>query len=203
MSEAHEKADECERRRTRCDQLLTAAAELFRRHGFHGASMAELAKTASMSVGQIYHYFENKEAIVAAIVERDLQHKLAIFEGFEASGKDLYDVMIEQVDRGYDDSRQVAKSALMLEIQAEAARNPKVARLVDESDRIAYDKLRDLVLKSRRGKRQWPQEELEARTEMLVSVFQGLRLRALRRPDDSRNAMINVLRMVIRRILED
>jgi hypothetical protein len=38
---------------------------------------------------------------------------------------------------------------------------------------------------------------------MLVPVFQGLRLRALRRPDDSRNAMISVLRMVIRRILED
>ena len=30
----------------------------------------ELAKRAGMSVGHIYHYFANKEAIIEAIVER-------------------------------------------------------------------------------------------------------------------------------------
>ena len=47
----------------RRQQIVDAASTCARRAGFHGASMAEIAHAAGLSVGQIYRYFENKEAI--------------------------------------------------------------------------------------------------------------------------------------------
>ena len=67
LNPAHVPTDRAQARR---QQVLTAAAECFRRRGFHGASMAEIAKTAGMSAGHIYNLFENKDDVIAAIVER-------------------------------------------------------------------------------------------------------------------------------------
>ncbi|WP_425303991.1 helix-turn-helix domain-containing protein [Asticcacaulis benevestitus] len=50
---------------------MEAAIACVLRHGFHGASMSETAKQAQMSVGIIYRHFENKEAIIEAIVALD------------------------------------------------------------------------------------------------------------------------------------
>lgn len=59
MAEPHMKRTDAETRR---QQIVDAASACARRSGFHGASMAEIAQTAGLSVGQIYRYFENKEA---------------------------------------------------------------------------------------------------------------------------------------------
>ena len=192
-----------DRRSARQEQVLDAAVDLVRRRGFHGASMAELAKTAGMSVGHIYHYFENKEAIIAALVARDLERVLGILAGFEARGGDLYDVMVDEVDRGYDDSRRVDETALFLEIYAEAARNPKVAKMVKDADTVSRSKLRDLMIAGRKADTPWPPEELEARVEIIIALFEGLRLRALRNHEVSREVMLRNLRAVVRQMLGD
>ena len=58
------------RARQRREQILDAASICFARYGFHGASVAQISKQACMSPGHIYHFFDNKEAIVGGIVER-------------------------------------------------------------------------------------------------------------------------------------
>lgn len=45
-------------------RILTAAAEEFRLHGFHGAGMREIAARAGMATGNLYHYFRNKVDIL-------------------------------------------------------------------------------------------------------------------------------------------
>src|ERR1700733_12776427 len=67
-------------------QMLAAPSSCARRAGFHGASMAEIAQAANLSVGQIYRYFENKEAIIAAIVAQDHAAMREKFARLEASG---------------------------------------------------------------------------------------------------------------------
>ena len=54
------------------NRILDAAQHCFIEHGFHAASMASIADTAGMSAGLIYRYFENKSAIILAIVDRQL-----------------------------------------------------------------------------------------------------------------------------------
>jgi AcrR family transcriptional regulator len=51
-------------------QILEAAMVCFAQHGFHQASMHDISAEAGISVGLIYRYFANKEAVIAAMVER-------------------------------------------------------------------------------------------------------------------------------------
>jgi TetR/AcrR family transcriptional regulator, fatty acid metabolism regulator protein len=52
--------------RTR-ERILAAAVEVFARHGFHGARVAEIAEEAGIAYGLVYHHFRNKDGILAAI----------------------------------------------------------------------------------------------------------------------------------------
>src|SRR3954463_12706981 len=52
-------------------EILAAAQRCFVRSGFHGASMQDICTEAGMSPGNLYRYFPSKEAIIAAIAERD------------------------------------------------------------------------------------------------------------------------------------
>lgn len=47
-----------------------AARELFIRQGFHRTSMRDIAKTAEVSLGNLYNYYETKEAIYQSIINR-------------------------------------------------------------------------------------------------------------------------------------
>ena len=54
--------------------MLTAAARVLVRHGYEDATTNRIAEAAGISVGSLYQYFPNKEAIVAALFERHSQH---------------------------------------------------------------------------------------------------------------------------------
>jgi AcrR family transcriptional regulator len=49
--------------------ILEAGKRLFGERGFHGASVADLARETGLPVGSIYTYFEGKDAVIRAIVE--------------------------------------------------------------------------------------------------------------------------------------
>lgn len=108
----------------RRQQILDAAAECFRKSGFHGASMSEIAKSFGMSAGHIYNYFESKEAIIEAMIKRDLDQALERIAKIQGE-KDILKAMLGTVDEGVQ--RRIERSELDTEILAEAARNPKVA----------------------------------------------------------------------------
>ncbi len=44
--------------------ILSAALDLFAERGFHATNVPQIAERAGVSVGTLYHYFENKEAVV-------------------------------------------------------------------------------------------------------------------------------------------
>lgn len=47
-----------------------AALELFKKKGFHGVGLREIAGAAGVSIGNIYNYFKSKEAIFESILSR-------------------------------------------------------------------------------------------------------------------------------------
>lgn len=49
------------------ERILAAATEVFARSGFHGARVADIAEQAGIAYGLVYHYFRNKDDILAAI----------------------------------------------------------------------------------------------------------------------------------------
>lgn len=54
------------------EQILSAAGECFRNRGFKATTMHEIAKRAGMSVGNLYNYFDGKDAIVDELAKREI-----------------------------------------------------------------------------------------------------------------------------------
>lgn len=59
-------------------QILDAAAKVFAEKGFHRATTKEIAKTASVSEGTIYNYFDSKADLLIGMIAR-----LAELEGLD------------------------------------------------------------------------------------------------------------------------
>ncbi|TDQ10306.1 TetR/AcrR family transcriptional regulator [Pedobacter metabolipauper] len=47
--------------------ILTSTLELVKEHGFHGTPMSQIAKTANVAAGTIYHYFDSKETLMVEL----------------------------------------------------------------------------------------------------------------------------------------
>ena len=67
-------------------QILKAAAKAFRRLGYHGATVEEIAAALHMKKGNLYYYFRNKEEILFACHQYSLDRLLAILDEVERSG---------------------------------------------------------------------------------------------------------------------
>ncbi|OPX44403.1 putative HTH-type transcriptional regulator YttP [Ruminiclostridium hungatei] len=50
------------------EKILASAVIKFREQGYSGASMRQIASSAGVSLGNVYRYFENKDALFNAIV---------------------------------------------------------------------------------------------------------------------------------------
>lgn len=64
-------------------EILKAAAGAFRRLGFHGASVEEIAKALGMKKGNLYYYFRTKEEILFACHQYSLDRLLDVLEQVE------------------------------------------------------------------------------------------------------------------------
>jgi AcrR family transcriptional regulator len=75
------------RSRARVEAILKAAGALLGEAGYDAVTTNMIAERAGVPVGSIYQFFETKDDIVAALVERFQQriHKLAA-EGLDAAG---------------------------------------------------------------------------------------------------------------------
>lgn len=54
----------------RRERILTAAAELIARRGFHSISMSEIGGEAGIVGSGVYRHFENKNAVLVALLDR-------------------------------------------------------------------------------------------------------------------------------------
>ncbi|MFQ3197377.1 MAG: TetR/AcrR family transcriptional repressor of uid operon [Paraglaciecola sp.] len=161
----------------RREQVLCAAAECFRRKGYHGAGMAEISRTAEMSAGHIYNYFASKEAIIEAIIQRDMEEMFSIFQQFEDHPDDLLTVMLQGSENGVERKMDREQGVLELEMLAEAARNQKVACLLQQADTQAREKMRRLLTSQRSLVKDVTDKELDGRINVIFAMFSGLLLR--------------------------
>jgi AcrR family transcriptional regulator len=53
---------------TRRDQILTAAAELFARHGFHGVGIDDIGAAVGISGPALYRHFRSKDAMLGEML---------------------------------------------------------------------------------------------------------------------------------------
>lgn len=151
-----------------------------------------------MSVGQIYRYFANKEAIIAAIVARDMDEASELRDLLRQEGdgvEELIRVARYKIEHGRDPIR----AALTLEILAEAARNPRVADIVRGAEETGRGWLREMLV--RRGHAD--AECLEPRMDMIAMLIEGWTSRLLKNPSLDQEAYLDSLRQMLTFLLSD
>src|SRR5438270_6870564 len=70
---------------TRVD-ILKSAAKAFRRLGYHGATVEQIATALHMKKGNLYYYFKNKEEILFACHQYSLDRLAQLFDEIDTSG---------------------------------------------------------------------------------------------------------------------
>ena len=55
------------------DDILEAAAQIFRQKGFHGASMEDIARAVNLQKPSLYHHVSSKQEILLALLDRALE----------------------------------------------------------------------------------------------------------------------------------
>jgi AcrR family transcriptional regulator len=71
---------------TRVD-ILKAAAKAFRRLGYHGATVEEIAAALQMKKGNLYYYFKNKEEILFACHQYSLDRLMQLLDEVNQSDR--------------------------------------------------------------------------------------------------------------------
>src|SRR5579864_7422098 len=61
------------------DAILQATARVLRRDGYDKLSTNRVAVEAGVSIGSLYQYFPNKEALVAALIDKHRNAMMSVF----------------------------------------------------------------------------------------------------------------------------
>ena len=124
-------------------EILKSAAAAFRRRGYHGASVGEIARALRMTKGNLYYYFRDKEEILYVLHDWSLDlllERLKEVEKSEAPAAQKLRQLVQSFAQMIID--ELHGTALTMDLQALApARLRKVIAKRDRFDRG----LRDLV----------------------------------------------------------
>jgi TetR/AcrR family transcriptional regulator, repressor for uid operon len=128
-------------------QILEAAVICFAKRGFHQASMHDISAEARISVGLIYRYFHNKEAVIAAMAERHKEEIHQLVERAQQAPSLLEALDIVFTAHCCEDSPKVI-SAFVVDLYAEASRNPQMADLVRDVLQTAMNGVIEIIARS-------------------------------------------------------
>jgi AcrR family transcriptional regulator len=185
------------RAQARRRQILEAAEACFRARGFHAATIAEIAAAADLSVGQIYRFFENKEAIIEASANQQMDELLATVAEVEAR-QGAADAIKILLAKGIEKLRTPGMAALHLEVIAEASRNPRIGAIVREHDRQIREAISGLL---RKVEGVDLPEDADCRAEFMCLVFEGSAARVIRNPDMGEAELEDLNRWLFARLL--
>lgn len=172
------------RRREHRDRIVIAAVGLFARRGFHRTSMQQIADELGMSVGSLYQYFRNKDAIIVEATRvKDRTSAASLGQVGDAAGlAHLLRDTLRQIAAGPAET-----AALNCEIVAESARNPVVAERLNDQFDGARAMLADALRATHPG---LSEAEAGARAELYIAVQIGIgALRATGAPIDDLAAL--------------
>jgi TetR/AcrR family transcriptional repressor of uid operon len=165
----------------RRSQILEAALICFAKRGFHQTSMHDISTEAGISVGLIYRYFENKEAVISAMADR---HKKEIGEVLERARQ--ASTLLESLEILFTahccENEPRVLSAFVVDLYAEASRNARVADLVRGVLQTAMGGVTDLI--SRAPERQNATHGLSPTelAELIFAVARGMLMLDVLRP---------------------
>ena len=154
-------------------QILNAAMICFAKRGFHQTSMHDISAEAGISVGLIYRYFENKEAVISAMADRHKREINEVLERARQAPTLLESLEILFTAHCCENSPKV-QSAFVVDLYAEASRNPQVANLVRDVLGTAMEGVTELIAQSPEAGRASHNLTPSELAELIFAVARGM-----------------------------
>lgn len=179
--------------------ILRAAGRCFSRHGFHGASIASICAEAGISAGHLYHYFDSKETMIAAIAGEGLAQATARYAHLLDAPDPIAALVLEiSTIAGHSGS---GDAGVLFDILAEAGRDAALGQILQKDSRLIRDMLA-AVLRSGQERGMIDKDlEIEPSAAVLLSLVDAAKSLSVRAPDLSRETRFSALQTTIERLL--
>ncbi|MBB5827785.1 TetR/AcrR family transcriptional regulator [Micromonospora carbonacea] len=125
-------------------RILAAAAHIFAEHGYAAGTTNRIAEHARVSIGSLYQYFPNKDAILAALlvqhIDRGVWTQADQLDLSAGSLKALVRALVRDAIDHHDDDPQLLR--IMIE---EAPASKELRDAIDRHGRTRVAQVRDLL----------------------------------------------------------
>lgn len=122
-----------QRSRDSLERVMRASERLLAKKGYEGFTIAEVSRTAKVSIGSVYGRFENKDAVIYEVHRRMRDRLTAPSEELAADAADLPDA-VDRVVRGLAGGMDQER-ALLRAFMFRGAVDTKIARPGSESSK--------------------------------------------------------------------
>src|SRR5438876_184999 len=103
--------------------IAIAAEEVFAARGIREAHMEQIAQRAGVSVGTVYNHFEDRETLLAALIEARRQELSALLDGaLAASAKEPFAAQLREFARTIFEHFEAHRPFLSIMIECDTAR---------------------------------------------------------------------------------
>ena len=139
-----------QRSRLTVEQILQGAAQVFEDRGYSRTTTNLIARRTGISIGSLYQYFPNKDAILLALLQRHVQESseliLEIIQQALTEERPL-DELLEQLVSAVLELH-LASPELMRVLVSDAPRTPEVEDLLHQSEDRLADAVGSLLARS-------------------------------------------------------
>jgi AcrR family transcriptional regulator len=164
-----------EKHRARRTHIIEAAVVLFASKGFAETTTADICQAASISTGSLFHYFPSKQAVFYGIWELDRTEWDEVYAAAEAD-PDPWAALMAIVDKLAADATEPIMAGLLVEVIAQAHRDPEFAAGLAENDRRQISDVARLISRLREAELvdpELPDEESARWVLTLTDSFLG------------------------------
>ncbi len=157
------------------NEVLKAASERFRTHGYAGTSLDDLVDATGLARPSLYAAFGDKRALYLATLDRTLVRSASGFDNLIAAGlpvRDSLDQMFRIIIDGYVSGETGPSGCLMISTSATSAvDDPEVRDRLAAFLKLEDDKMEELL--AARG-----DPEAKAHARIIAAVIHSLSVRA-------------------------
>lgn len=185
----------------RSAEILAAGRRAFIEKGFDGASMQDLARAVGMSVGNFYRYFPSKDALIAAMIARDMEEMERDFAAILTAPRPMEALRIVvqmhvQLEHCLDDGR------LWAETTAAGLRKPEIGAILMQMEQAVVANLVTIFARATGRSEDDARQRWSAQAQMMVLLVKGINMQCAAQTQGREHLTELVLR-TINRMLDE
>jgi len=157
----------------RRDELVLAAYRILAERGFEGLRTREVAGAVGLNIATLHYYFPTKEALVRGVVGHALGRFRATLSGEGRAN--------ERLRSHFEGLRRLGREepelfAVMGELTLRAARDPAIASIMQEIDKVWHATLRGLLRRAQEDRAVDPKIDPTDAAALIVATLKGVYL---------------------------